>query len=52
MKRCAWPGTNAAMIKYHDTEWGSPVHNDRKVFEFLVLDTFQATRTTRSWYGK
>ena len=42
MKRCAWPGTNAAMIKYHDTEWGTPVHNDRKLFEFLVLDAFQA----------
>ena len=42
MKRCAWPGTNATMVKYHDTEWGSPVHNDRKLFEFLVLDAFQA----------
>ncbi len=30
------------MIKYHDNEWGTPVHNDRKLFEFLVLDAFQA----------
>jgi DNA-3-methyladenine glycosylase I len=30
------------MIKYHDEEWGVPVHNERKLFEFIVLDTFQA----------
>jgi len=30
------------MIKYHDTEWGVPVHDDRKLFEFIVLDAFQA----------
>ena len=30
------------MIEYHDTEWGVPVHDDRKLFEFLVLDAFQA----------
>jgi DNA-3-methyladenine glycosylase I len=30
------------MIRYHDTEWGVPLHNDRKLFEFLVLDAFQA----------
>ncbi len=30
------------MIKYHDEEWGVPVHDDRKLFEFLVLDAFQA----------
>jgi DNA-3-methyladenine glycosylase I len=42
MNRCAWPGTNPLMIAYHDTEWGVPVHNDRKLFEFMVLDAFQA----------
>ena len=42
MKRCAWPSDNAQMIKYHDTEWGVPVHNDRKLFEFIILDGFQA----------
>lgn len=42
MKRCDWPGNDALMIKYHDKEWGVPVHNDQKLFEFLVLDAFQA----------
>src|SRR5574341_1137451 len=30
------------MIKYHDAEWGVPLHNDRKLFEFMILDAFQA----------
>jgi DNA-3-methyladenine glycosylase I len=42
MKRCNWPGNDALMIEYHDNEWGSPVHNDQKLFEFLILDAFQA----------
>ncbi|PIN90745.1 3-methyladenine DNA glycosylase [Candidatus Pacearchaeota archaeon CG10_big_fil_rev_8_21_14_0_10_34_76] len=42
MKRCVWPGSNEAMQKYHDEEWGVPLHDDMKLFEFLVLDTFQA----------
>lgn len=42
MKRCAWPGNNELMIEYHDKEWGVPLHDDRKLFEFLVLDAFQA----------
>ena len=42
MKRCAWPGNNELMIQYHDEEWGVPLHNDKKLFEFLVLDAFQA----------
>lgn len=41
-KRCAWPGDSELMIEYHDTEWGVPIHDDRKLFEFLVLDAFQA----------
>lgn len=40
--RCGWTGSNPLMIAYHDTEWGVPVHSDRKHFEFLVLDAFQA----------
>ncbi|MCK4715496.1 MAG: DNA-3-methyladenine glycosylase I [Candidatus Marinimicrobia bacterium] len=40
--RCAWPANDPLMIEYHDTEWGVPVHDDRKLFEFLVLDAFQA----------
>ena len=41
-KRCEWPGNDELMLKYHDIEWGVPVHDDRKHFEFLVLDAFQA----------
>ncbi len=40
--RCLWPGNDELMIEYHDTEWGTPLHDDRKLFEFLVLDAFQA----------
>ena len=39
---CAWGVTSELMLAYHDTEWGVPVHDDRKHFEFLVLDAFQA----------
>lgn len=42
VNRCPWPGADELMIRYHDTEWGVPVHDDRKLFEFLVLDAFQA----------
>jgi DNA-3-methyladenine glycosylase I len=41
-KRCTWPGDDALMIRYHDTEWGLPTKNDRKLFEFLVLESAQA----------
>ena len=40
--RCAWVGTDPIYVKYHDTEWGIPLHDDRKLFEFLLLDGFQA----------
>ena len=40
--RCDWSKVNDLMIAYHDTEWGVPVHDDRKLFEFMVLDAFQA----------
>jgi len=39
---CSWPGNDALMITYHDEEWGLPVHDDQKWFEFLLLDAFQA----------
>jgi len=43
VKRCGWAGTsNPLMIEYHDREWGVPVHDDRKHFEFLVLEGAQA----------
>ena len=41
-KTCVWPGDDALMMAYHDEEWGTPVHDDKKHFEFLVLDCFQA----------
>ena len=40
--RCPWPGNNPLMIAYHDDEWGVPLHDDQKLFEFMVLDAFQA----------
>jgi DNA-3-methyladenine glycosylase I len=40
--RCAWPEGDDLMLRYHDEEWGVPVHDDRKWFEYLVLDAFQA----------
>ena len=40
--RCTWPGEDTLMIQYHDEEWGVPLHDDRKLFEFIVLDGFQA----------
>lgn len=42
MKTCTWPGTDELMIEYHNTEWGRPLHDDVKHFEFLILDGFQA----------
>ena len=41
-KRCQWAGTDPDYIDYHDTEWGVPVHDDRTLFEFLVLEGAQA----------
>lgn len=40
--QCTWPQNDEQMLAYHDTEWGTPVHDDKKHFEFLVLDCFQA----------
>jgi DNA-3-methyladenine glycosylase I len=41
-KRCSWVGNDPLMRQYHDREWGVPVHDDRKHFEFLVLEGAQA----------
>ena len=40
--RCAWCGTDPLYVAYHDHEWGVPVHDDRTLFEFLILDGAQA----------
>lgn len=46
--RCAWMGNDTMMLRYHDEEWGVPVHEDRRWFEFLVLDAFQAGLSWRT----
>jgi len=40
--RCDWSTTDPDYIRYHDTEWGVPVHDDNKIFEFLILEGAQA----------
>ena len=40
--RCAWAGTDPIYVAYHDTEWGVPVHDDQRLFEFLILEGAQA----------
>ena len=42
MKRCDWCGNDPLYVKYHDEEWGVPVHDDKIHFEFLVLESAQA----------
>lgn len=40
--RCAWCGKDELYVNYHDTEWGVPIYEDKLLFEFLILETFQA----------
>ena len=42
LQRCRWPGTDELYLKYHDEEWGKEVHDDRILFEFLILESAQA----------
>lgn len=42
VKRCTWAGEDPLYVKYHDEEWGVPVRDDQKLFEFLVLESAQA----------
>lgn len=42
LSTCSWPGNDELMIQYHDNEWGVPLYDDQKLFEFIILDTFQA----------
>lgn len=46
--RCPWPGDLPLMIQYHDTEWGVPLHDERRHFEFLALDAAQAGLSWRT----
>src|ERR1700758_4914392 len=49
LKRCPWPVEGDALyLKYHDEEWGIPVREDRKIFEFLILEAFQAGLSWRT----
>jgi DNA-3-methyladenine glycosylase I len=41
-KRCEWAGSDPLYVEYHDREWGVPEHNDRKLFELLILEGAQA----------
>ena len=46
-RRCAWAGEHPPMVRYHDEEWGVPVHDDSVLFEFLILEGAQAGLTWR-----
>ena len=45
---CNWPGKDELMLAYHNNEWGVPLHEDRKLFEFMVLDAYQAGLSWRT----
>ena len=47
-RSCEWPASDPLMVKYHDEEWGVPVHEDRKQFEFLILEGAQAGLSWRT----
>jgi DNA-3-methyladenine glycosylase I len=46
--RCAWLGNDELMMRYHDHEWGVPLHDDQKLFEFLILEGMQAGLSWRT----
>ena len=46
--RCGWAGSDPLMIAYHDREWGVPVHDERRLFEFLILEGAQAGLSWRT----
>ena len=52
MKRCPWCGDDPLYMAYHDSEWGSPIHDEVKHFEFLLLETQQAGLSWRCVLGK
>lgn len=51
-KRCAWAGEERLMVEYHDLEWGVPVHDDKVLFEFLILEGAQAGLSWRTVLNK
>lgn len=46
--RCGWTGADELMIRYHDEEWGVPLHDDKRLFEFIVLESAQAGLSWRT----
>jgi len=50
--RCAWAGGDPLMMAYHDDEWGVPLHDDRRLFEFLILEGAQAGLSWRTILAK
>jgi DNA-3-methyladenine glycosylase I len=52
MQRCGWCGEDPLYIAYHDTEWGEPLHDEARHFEFLLLETQQAGLSWRCILGK
>lgn len=53
IKRCAWvKNDDVLMQEYHDKEWGTPLHDDNKIFEFLILESFQAGLSWRTILNK
>ncbi|WP_017460692.1 DNA-3-methyladenine glycosylase I [Dyella ginsengisoli] len=52
MQRCPWAGTDPLMCAYHDHEWGTPLHDDRALFEFLCLEGAQAGLSWRTVLAK
>ena len=51
-RRCAWAGTDPLYVRYHDEEWGVPLHDDRRLFEFIVLEGAQAGLSWRTILAK
>lgn len=52
VERCPWCGTDPLYRRYHDEEWGLPLHDERRHFEFLLLETMQAGLSWRTILGK
>jgi hypothetical protein len=52
MERCSWCLCNEKMIKYHDEEWGAPLYDDRKQFEFLVMEVMEGRAVVRKIRNK
>src|SRR5215471_3111835 len=53
IRRCPWSSDDDPLyVAYHDNEWGRPVHDDRTIYEFLVLETFQAGLSWRTVLNK